>query len=125
MVKLPTVPGFSEEAELMANKVLRIHQEVTAHLEKADLKYKVHADAKKRFKEYAEGDLVMIFLRKNRFPAGQYNKLQNKKIDPYRILKKISPNAYVIDLPADLRISPTFNIADISNYHPPDEFELQ
>ena len=38
---------------------------------------------------------------------------------PYKIFKKINPNTYVIDLPANFGISSTFNILDIVAYKGP------
>lgn len=53
-----------------------------------------------------------------------YNKLKDKKIGHFRILQKIGDNVYKVDLPTDMNISNTFNVADIFEYFPPDEFSL-
>ena len=53
------------------------------------------------------GDLVLVYLRKERFPVG--------------ITKKINNNAYVVALPPNMNISSLFNVADLYDYHPPDE----
>ena len=96
---LPKLPGMSIAAELMADRVKAIQEEVRKKLEESNEKYKAAANRKRRLKLFKEGDLVMVYLRKGRLPVGTFNKL-NDKYGPYQILQKINDNAYRVDLPA-------------------------
>ena len=49
---------------------------------------------------------------------GTYNKLKMNKFGPCKILKKRdSGNAYEVEFPNGIHISPIFNIVDLTEYH--------
>ncbi|KAG8368442.1 hypothetical protein BUALT_Bualt15G0045900 [Buddleja alternifolia] len=79
LVTLPKLPGFSIAADNMATRVHSVQEQVRQNLEDANKNYKAAADKHRRLKVFEEGDLVMVHLRKIRFPAGTYNKLKKKK----------------------------------------------
>lgn len=58
----------------------------------------------------------MVYLHKESYLRGTYHKLKFKKIEPYKIDKKIGNNAYLVDVPKDLNISPIF-IPNLYDYH--------
>ena len=59
----------------------------------------------------------MVRIKPERFPTGTYKKLHPISAGPFEILKKISSNAYVLDLPTDMNISSTFYVEDLRIYH--------
>ena len=66
---------------------------------------------------FNEGDLVMVFLCKEIFLSVTYNKFKPKKYGPFKVLRKINENAYMIDLIKHFSSLNTFNISDIYEYY--------
>jgi hypothetical protein len=54
------------------------------------------------------GDLVWLHLRKDRFPTLRRSKLMPRAAGPFKVLKKINDNAYVLDLPVEYDVSSSF-----------------
>ena len=60
--------------------------------------------------------MVLAYLKRDRFPKGEYNKLKMKNIGPCRILRKFSTNAYELEIPTIVGISPIFNVSHLYPY---------
>ena len=58
--------------------------------------------------------MVLVCLRPERFPPGSFSKLHARRAGPFKITKKLGTNAYVVELPSEFRISPVFNIEDLT-----------
>jgi hypothetical protein len=85
-------------------------------LQSSSQEYKRRVDQHHRELQFEVGDQALAHLRKERFPRGTYNKLKMKKIGPGNILRKFGANAYEIELPDDVGISPIFNVSNLYHY---------
>ncbi|RVW76445.1 Transposon Tf2-12 polyprotein [Vitis vinifera] len=60
---------------------------------------------------------VIYEIYMKRFHPSTYQKLQAKKAGPFRVLKQLGENAYLLELPSNLHFSPIFNVEDLYIYH--------
>jgi hypothetical protein len=110
----------SAGAEDFAAEMQRLHSRIKEQLQSSNQKYKHRVDQHRRELQFEVGDQVLAHLRKERFPRGTYNKLKMKKIGPCKILRKFDANAYEIELPDGVGISPIFNVSDLYPYRKDD-----
>jgi hypothetical protein len=115
---------------------LPLHKRVNMDMTKrADVMTSLHEDTRKTIEAHVnrhtakinkyktppifeEGNLVWIHLSKDRFPHEQNSKLKPRSDGPFKVLKRININAYVIDIPTSKYLmSNTFNIKDLSPFH--------
>ncbi|CAL9023611.1 unnamed protein product [Prunus brigantina] len=113
LVPLPEEMKMSDDGEGLADQVKRVHEEVRAVIKASNELSAVAANQHQKVKDFEEGDMVWVHLKKERFPKGTYHKLKSKMFGPYKVLKKMSSIAYMIELPPDLQISPYFNVFDL------------
>ena len=97
-----------------------MREQITKH----NLQYQARANKHRRKVVFQEGDLVWIFLRRDRFPQRRFGKLQPRADGPFRVLERINDNAYKLELPGHYGVSATFNVADLSPYTEGDELDV-
>jgi hypothetical protein len=90
-----------------------LHSKIREWLQNSSHEYKRIPYQHRREIQFEVVDLVLAHLRKEIFPRGTYNNMKMKKIGPCKILRKFEANAYEIELPDGVGISPIFNIADL------------
>jgi hypothetical protein len=95
---------------------------VRKNIEKANEVYKKQSNKKVRnVQSFEVGDLVWIYMRKERFPNQRKNKLMPRAEGPFEIVQKINENAYKVDLGGKHGVSSTFNVGDLAPYYDDEE----
>ncbi|CAJ2675282.1 unnamed protein product [Trifolium pratense] len=72
------------------------------------------ANAHRRDFSFAVGDLVLVRLqpyRQSSVRQHKHHKLSKRYYGPYRVIERIGPVAYKLQLPSESRIHPVFHIA--------------
>ena len=116
MLPLPVKTRINGKVENFVQGLLEVHQTVYDNLLKATGRYKQAADKKRRHVKFDVGNYVWAILTKDRFLAGDYNKLSAKKIGPVEIIEKINQNAYRLKLPSHIRTADVFNVKHLIPY---------
>jgi hypothetical protein len=117
LAPLPIPKKVHPKVEEMTTIMQQVHQQVKAKFEATNTRYKTADDQHRKKVTFEVGDLVWVLITKDRRPNGQYSKLRKRKYGPCKILRKINPNAYEVELPAHMAISNTFNVQHLSTYH--------
>ena len=67
--QLPVGQKFSNAANALAEQVLDVQDQVRLRPEKSNARYKATANKKRKDKLFEEGDIVIVYLRKERIHA--------------------------------------------------------
>jgi len=115
----PPTKGSSELAESLAEELKCIRDQARDSIAMAQRKQKKYADGKKKRKTFDVGDLVL--LKYNRFgpgykPPKQHNHKLAPVATPLRVIERLSPVSYRLELPAGSRIHDVVSIHHLRRY---------
>uniref|UniRef100_A0A1J3E356 Transposon Ty3-I Gag-Pol polyprotein n=1 Tax=Noccaea caerulescens TaxID=107243 RepID=A0A1J3E356_NOCCA len=116
LTPLPLSERVSMDGQKKAELVKKMHKKAKQNIEQKTEQYRKHANKKRNKRTYEPGDLVWIYLRKDRFPKERKSKLLPRVDRPFTVLEKINDNAYKIDIQGKYAVSSSFNVADIIPY---------
>ncbi|KAG6756672.1 hypothetical protein POTOM_040112 [Populus tomentosa] len=113
---LPSPPKPNAAGLDFSEYMKDVHTEVRRRLSLSTESYATSANARRKDRQFNNGDMVLVRLKPECFPSGSFTKLHARRAGPFQVIKKLGSNAYVIDLPSDFGISPIFNIEDITAF---------
>ena len=116
LIPLPTFVHTNQDGDAFARHIRDIHEKLREKIKISNENYKESADAHQNI-QFQEGDLVIVRLCPERFHLSTCQKLQAKKMGPFRVLKQLGEKAYLLELPSDLHFSPIFIVKDLCIYH--------
>ena len=96
-----------------------LHEKVSRHTKKQIKGYKEKADKKRKKQIFEVGDLVWVYLRKERFPNQPFPKLQDKVDGPFWVIQKMGDNAFRLELSDDYGVCSVFNVVDLAPFVEP------
>lgn len=99
--------------EKFAQHLCELHVEINRRIEACNASYKLCSNVHKRHVDFNVGDYVMVRIRTECCSSRHASKLQPRGAGPFKILKCIGSNAYVIGISPDLGYSSTFKVRDL------------
>jgi hypothetical protein len=113
LLPLPHSEMTCFDASPQSEFILKMHETTKLNIEKMNKKYRIAGSKGRKEVKFKLGDLVWLYLRKERFPEFRKFKFMSHAVGPFKILAKINDNAYKIELPLEFGVSSSFNISDL------------
>src|SRR4051812_49221785 len=95
---LPLHDCTNMDVDKRAQTMEKLHEDTRATVEQQVLRQASRLNKNKKELIFEEGDLVWIHLSKDRVPNDRDSKLKPRGEVPFKVLKRINNNAYVIDI---------------------------
>ncbi|GJV45609.1 RNA-directed DNA polymerase [Tanacetum coccineum] len=109
LVSLPITLNYSSDADVRAEKIKQLHEQMKGRLEKQNQKYAKQANKHRKLLTFDVGDLVWIHMSKEHFPPGRKAKLKQRGDGPFRIMQCMGDKTYKVELPGHYGVFATFN----------------
>ena len=94
LILLPTSYIVSFEAEKRVREMKKVHEKISALIEKVNEAYKVKANKNRKGVECQPGEPIWLHFRKQRSPIRKKSKLIAGGDGPFKVLSKVEANAY-------------------------------
>lgn len=75
-----------KDVETRLKAMIKMHEQICNRIEYVNATYKQKSDKNKRPWVFADGHLVWVHLRKDRFPSKRKNKLKSRAEGPYKVV---------------------------------------
>ena len=113
LIPLPKDELVHKDANDKLKAMMKLHQQVREKIEAVNELYKQKSNKHRKPRVFQDGDLVWVYMRKERFPNKRKNKLMPRAEGPYRVVSRVNDNAYKVDLGGDHGVHATFNVGDL------------
>jgi hypothetical protein len=87
-------------------------------LQAARSRTKTYADGSRRNLLFQVGDTVLLNCNHLRFPAVKCPMLLPEWTGPFKVIQRIGPVAYELDLPVIMQVHPVFHVYLLKPWHP-------
>ena len=110
--------AFNPAAERVARDLEKLHKDVKEQLETAQRTMKKYADIRRvQAPLFKPGNLVWL-LRKFVKTTRPCEKLDYRKLGPYKVIEQINPVTFRLELPPSIRIHDAFHVSLLEPYEP-------
>ena len=100
-----------EEVDRILQKLYEGFVLARAHLDEAQVRMAAQGNRRRRNHNYQVGDWVWLSARHIKYgPQHKLTKFNARWMGPYRITRLIGGNAVQLELPAEMKVHPTFNV---------------
>jgi hypothetical protein len=109
------IPQHNNDAVL--ERRFTVHKLIVDQLHIAKAKQKDYADQRSTPKQFNVGERVMLSTINLTFLNRPSKKSRSRYIGPYKIIEKISSQAFKLDIPSNMKVHPVFHISLLKEFN--------